>query len=46
VTTGKDGVKLGKLGELALPLYRMDIRAEVLEREAFETLLNVLLAPT
>jgi tetraacyldisaccharide 4'-kinase len=40
VTTGKDGVKLSKLDELALPLYRMDIRTEVLEREAFETLLD------
>jgi tetraacyldisaccharide-1-P 4'-kinase len=43
VTTGKDGVKLGKIDNLALPLYRMDIRTEVLEREAFETLLNSVL---
>jgi tetraacyldisaccharide 4'-kinase len=40
VTTGKDGVKLGKIGDLALPLYRMDIRTEVLERVTFETLLD------
>jgi tetraacyldisaccharide 4'-kinase len=40
ITTGKDSVKLGKLDELSLPLYRMDLRTEVLEREAFETLLD------
>lgn len=45
VTTGKDGVKLSRLDELALPLYRMDMRTEVLEREAFETLLDTLLPP-
>jgi tetraacyldisaccharide 4'-kinase len=39
VTTGKDAVKLGAIGELSLPLYRMDIELEVLERESFQQLL-------
>jgi tetraacyldisaccharide 4'-kinase len=43
VTTGKDGVKLGEIDGLALPLYRMDIHTEVLEREAFEALLDTAL---
>jgi tetraacyldisaccharide 4'-kinase len=40
VTTGKDAVKIASLPDLALPLYRLDSRMEILEREAFETLLG------
>ncbi len=43
VTTGKDAVKMGGLSDLSLPLYRMDSRMEILEREMFETLLNSVL---
>jgi len=43
VTTGKDAVKLSALGELSLPLYRMDIEMHVLEREPFEQLLDAAL---
>jgi tetraacyldisaccharide 4'-kinase len=45
VTTGKDAVKLENLAEAPLPLYRMDLKMEVVEREAFEELLdNVILS--
>jgi tetraacyldisaccharide 4'-kinase len=40
VTTGKDAVKMSELSDLALPVYRLDSRTEVLEHDAFETLLN------
>jgi tetraacyldisaccharide 4'-kinase len=40
VTTGKDAVKLSALKELPLPLYRMDIELDVLERESFQQLLD------
>jgi tetraacyldisaccharide-1-P 4'-kinase len=40
VTTGKDAVKLSDFENLPLPLYRMDIDIDVLERETFEKLLN------
>jgi hypothetical protein len=43
VTTGKDAVKMKELPELALPLYRMDSRMEILEREMFELLLSSVL---
>jgi tetraacyldisaccharide 4'-kinase len=43
VTTGKDAVKLSDFENLPLPLYRMDIEVDVLEREAFEKLLNSVL---
>jgi tetraacyldisaccharide 4'-kinase len=45
ITTGKDAVKLGNLAEVPLPLYRMDIQMEVIEREAFEKLLDSVTLP-
>jgi tetraacyldisaccharide-1-P 4'-kinase len=46
LTTGKDGVKLAGLDGLALPLYRVDMRPEILEQEAFEALLGSTLFPS
>ncbi len=43
VTTGKDAVKLSALRDLPLPLYRMDIELDVLERDSFELLLDSVL---
>jgi tetraacyldisaccharide 4'-kinase len=40
LTTGKDAVKMAGLDRLALPLYRVDGRAEILEIEAFAELLD------
>jgi len=43
VTTGKDAVKMNGLSDLALPIYRLDSRMEILERETFEILLSSVL---
>ncbi len=40
VTTGKDAVKFQRLTQTPLPFYRMDSQMEILEREAFEKLLD------
>jgi tetraacyldisaccharide-1-P 4'-kinase len=45
LTTGKDAVKMTGFGSLALPLYRVDSRAEIQERESFEALLNTVFHP-
>jgi tetraacyldisaccharide 4'-kinase len=45
ITTGKDAVKLEALGDTPLPVYRMDLRTEILEREEFEKLLDTVPPP-
>jgi len=45
VTTGKDAVKLQQLTQTPLPLYRADSQMEILEREAFEKLLDSVCPP-
>lgn len=40
VTTGKDAVKMRGLPGLPLPLYRMDVRMEIVERRSFQELMS------
>jgi tetraacyldisaccharide 4'-kinase len=42
VTTGKDAVKMTAMGETPVPLYRALLESRVVEREAFEALLDAL----